>query len=76
MFLAIFCFIVLGEAKVSKAEVCRIATAFCSELSSSKTDIESQSHLNAMKKLDDTGHSPRLFAKFDAAGLVAPIQEK
>lgn len=30
----------------------------------------------AMKRLDDTGHSPRLFAEFDAAGLVAPIQEK
>jgi len=29
-----------------------------------------------MKRLDDTGHSPRLFAEFDAAGLVAPIQEK
>ena len=49
----IFCFIVLGKAKVSKAEVCRIATAFCSELSSSKTDIESQSHPNAMKRLDE-----------------------
>ena len=29
-----------------------------------------------MKRLDDTGHSPRLFAEFDAAGLVAPIQLK
>ncbi len=38
--------------------------------------MESQGLLNSMKRLDDTGHTPRLFQEFEAAGLVAPIKEE
>lgn len=65
-----------NEKKVSEAEACRLASAFCSELSALKADVESQSLLNAMSRLDQTGHSPRLFQEFDAVGLVAPIKER
>lgn len=38
--------------------------------------MESQELLQSMKRLDDTGHTPRLFQELDSAGLVAPIKEE
>ncbi len=68
----LLCF--LGTAnQVSEAECCRIATSICEELEPDDHTVQSSALLTSMKRLDSTGHTPRLFAEFEAAGLTAKI---
>ena len=61
--------------QVSEAEACRIADSICEELTAAgEIEIESSPLLGSMQRLHSTGHTPRLFGDFEAAGLTAKIE--
>lgn len=66
-----------STSQVSEADVCALAASISTELADAEMtkDVESARFLSELSRLNQTGHSARLYPKLESFGLTANIPE-